>query len=92
MNDIAKTVNFSGRVQGVGFRYTAQRIANRYELAGYVKNMPDGSVEMLLQGPGEDIDQCLDDIGETFGGYIRDRRVNKVPVNDKYSSDFEIAF
>ncbi|MHC4288506.1 MAG: acylphosphatase, partial [Planctomycetota bacterium] len=45
MNKIAKQIIFKGRVQGVGFRYTTQRAASRYELTGYVRNLPDGTVE-----------------------------------------------
>ncbi len=40
----------TGRVQGVGFRAFACRIANSLQLVGYVKNLPDGTVELLLEG------------------------------------------
>ena len=46
---------FYGRVQGVGFRYMAQRIARMHHLTGRVKNMPDGSVDMEAQGKDSDI-------------------------------------
>jgi len=49
MADTAKHIVFSGRVQGVGFRFTCHQIARRYELTGFVKNLPDGSVELLIQ-------------------------------------------
>jgi acylphosphatase len=45
MDKQQRTVRFSGMVQGVGFRYTACRIAGRYDVTGYVKNLHDGSVE-----------------------------------------------
>jgi acylphosphatase len=41
----------SGRVQGVGFRWFVMREATRLDLAGYVRNLPDGSVEVVAQGP-----------------------------------------
>ncbi|MBQ1328388.1 MAG: acylphosphatase [Eubacterium sp.] len=47
---------FTGRVQGVGFRYKAYYIANNRGLTGYVRNLYDGSVEMEVQGKDGDID------------------------------------
>lgn len=55
----AKKIIFIGKVQGVGFRFTAHNIANKYHLTGYVKNLFDGSVEMLAQGQPEDIESCI---------------------------------
>ena len=91
MPDIAKHIIFSGRVQGVGFRFTAQRIALRYELAGYVKNLSHGSVEMLVQGRPEDLADALRDIGESFSGYIRDTNIQDMPPNPNLQN-FNITF
>ena len=44
------TVFYAGRVQGVGFRYTAREIACGYDVAGYVCNLPDGRVELVVEG------------------------------------------
>lgn len=49
----------SGRVQEVGFRYTAYYIAEELKLSGWVANLPDGNVEMELQGRPETIDTLL---------------------------------
>jgi len=43
-------VHFSGHVQGVGFRYTVQRLALGFDVTGWVKNLSDGRVEMLIEG------------------------------------------
>ena len=43
-------VHFLGRVQGVGFRWSTWKLADKYPLAGYVKNLPNGSVEMIVEG------------------------------------------
>ena len=59
-------VIFSGRVQGVGFRYTAQRLANEHKLLGWVKNLPDGRVEMLAEGPRERIEHLLFKLDSRF--------------------------
>lgn len=91
MNQTAQRVIFSGHVQGVGFRYTANDIARGYDLAGFVRNLPDGTVELFVQGPAQDVDNCLKDIQDTFSGYIRDTRVEPVPSNPRYT-DFRIAF
>ena len=45
---IAKHVIYKGRVQGVGFRYTCYRLAGNHEVTGFVKNLPDGSVDLIL--------------------------------------------
>ena len=91
MADIAKHIIFSGRVQGVGFRYTAHRIALRCELTGFVKNLPNGSVEMLVQGHPDDVAECIGDIKESFGNYIRDTKITDPAVNPGYHN-FTIAF
>ena len=91
MQKVAKHIRFKGRVQGVGFRYTTQRAANRYDLSGFVRNLPDGSVEALLQGTEADIQACLGDIREYFGGYLRDTRVTDQPVNHQYH-DFRLTY
>ncbi len=91
MTQAAKHIIFAGQVQGVGFRYTAERIARRYELTGFVRNLPDGSVEMLAQGAGQDIEDFLRDIRNTFTGYIRETQIEEVLPNPKYK-DFRITF
>ena len=88
---IAKHIIFKGRVQGVGFRYTSYRAANSNQLTGWVKNLPDGSVEMLAQGQEQDIDDCINDIKESFGSYIRDIQINELPCNPRYTS-FDITY
>jgi acylphosphatase len=47
---IARKLFIRGSVQGVGFRYFAQRSAARHQVTGYVRNLPDGRVEAFVQG------------------------------------------
>lgn len=54
------TANFSGRVQGVGFRFTTVEIARDFPVAGYVQNMVDGSVKVVAEGCEEDLLRFLD--------------------------------
>lgn len=87
----ARHVIFIGRVQGVGFRYTAHRMANSHQLTGFVRNLPDGTVEMLVQGSAQDIDDCIQDIKDYFGDYLRETRIQEIPTDPKYK-DFRITF
>jgi acylphosphatase len=82
----AKHIIFIGHVQGVGFRYSAQRIAKEYQLTGWVKNLPDGSVEMFAQGQPQDIDNCISEIQASFTGYVRETKINELPYNPRYIS------
>ncbi len=91
MAETAKHIIFKGRVQGIGFRFTALRVAGRYRLTGYVRNMPDGAVEMLAQGQAADIDDCISDIEESFADYVKETTINDVPADPKYT-DFKITF
>ena len=65
---IRKHLTFTGRVQGVGFRYRAKYAANGMCITGWVKNEWDGSVEMEVQGTEEAIDRML--IMINSGDYI----------------------
>jgi len=89
MTETAKHIFFSGHVQGVGFRFTAQSTARRYKLTGFVRNDRDGRVEMLVQGQTQDIEDCVSDLKETFA--IRDIELQQVDVDLSYS-DFRIKF
>ncbi|HOK96343.1 MAG TPA: acylphosphatase [Anaerohalosphaeraceae bacterium] len=91
MEPIAVQVIFRGRVQGVGFRYTARRIASQHNLTGFVRNCPDGSVEALLQGQASAVDACIEDIQDSFSGYIRDIQRIPQPVNPRWD-DFRITY
>lgn len=62
---------FSGEVQGVGFRYTTRRLAASYpEITGMVRNLPDGTVELLAEGERETIERFLADIRSAMHTYI----------------------
>ena len=62
------TILYSGSVQGVGFRYTARTVAAGYEVTGTVRNLPDGRVELIAEGPREEL--------EAFRAAIRDSGLN----------------
>lgn len=62
MNKIRQHLRFTGRVQGVGFRYTSYHLATSLGLTGWVYNEWDGSVEMEIQGESEVIQSFLEKI------------------------------
>lgn len=70
-----KRVIYTGQVQGVGFRYTTRRLAAGYTVAGYVRNLPDGSVEVVAEGEPDEIDRFLTAIEQRMAGYIEDRTI-----------------
>jgi acylphosphatase len=53
-------VLISGRVQGVFFRDTCRRLAEQHGVAGWVRNLPDGRVEAVFEGPAEDVRRLVD--------------------------------
>ncbi len=64
-------VLFHGTVQGVGFRYTAQRLAAAHpDVTGRVRNLPDGSVELIAEGSRADVEALVADINSRMTGYI----------------------
>lgn len=72
----AAMVHYSGRVQGVGFRFTAKSIARGFDVVGTIKNLPDGRVEQHVQGEAEEVDAYLLAIRESvLAGHIQEESV-----------------
>ncbi len=83
MNNILRyRINFTGRVQGVGFRYKANHIANTYRLTGFVKNEYDGSVTVELQGRQAEIDMFIQLLRQDRYIDIYDMDMELIPVED----------
>jgi acylphosphatase len=80
-----RTCYFSGRVQGVGFRYTVKNVALQYNVHGFVKNLPDGRVELVMEGPDPDMDQLVSDVNQRMNGFIK--RVDQ--VEDPATGEFQ---
>lgn len=66
-----ETVFYTGRVQGVGFRYSAMEVAREYEVSGYVRNLPDGRVQVEAEGKVSEVSGFLAAMEEKMHGYIR---------------------
>jgi acylphosphatase len=91
MADERRIVRFTGSVQGVGFRFTACRVAARYAVTGTVRNCGDGSVECVVEGGKKEIDAFVAELAETMAGYIRSHTSETCPQTGEFST-FTVAF
>lgn len=65
-----REVTYSGRVQGVGFRATVTALTRGTSVTGFVRNLPDGRVEMIVEGTPVELDDLMSRIARYFDGYI----------------------
>ncbi len=86
-----RRVYFSGRVQGVGFRYTTQHLASTLEVTGIVRNLADGRVEMIAEGASAELDRLLEVIDRTMAGNITSKVVSDSEPTGEYAG-FQITF
>ncbi len=85
---ISKRVTYSGRVQGVGFRYTAQRLAQGFPVTGYVRNLHSGDVELVAEGPEDQVDAFLAAVAHRMAHYIENSTTALEPPG--HYQDFQI--
>jgi acylphosphatase len=76
---------YSGRVQGVGFRYTVKNLAIQYNVSGYVRNLPDGRVELVMEGPDTELEQLAQAVADRMAGYIRAVDKLTLPATGEFS-------
>ena len=81
---VRRRVVFYGRVQGVGFRYTTVSISRRYSVVGFVRNLSDGSVEMVAEAKPSVLEQFVTDISSEFAGYIHRHQVQEVERDELF--------
>lgn len=74
---VCKCVLYSGRVQGVGFRYTTQALAADYAIAGYVRNLANGEVELVAEGEAEVVEAFLAAVAERMANYITNAAIEE---------------
>ena len=84
-------IYYTGSVQGIGFRYTAERVALSLGLTGWAKNLSDGRVEVLCEGKETDIEIFLRKIDDTFKGYVRNIDLERGKATGEFSA-FDIRF
>jgi len=84
-------VYYGGQVQGVGFRYTVVRLARGQAVTGFVRNLRDGRVELVVEGEQADVGRLLDGIDRIMAAYIHSRSVAEEEPTGEFSG-FDVAF
>jgi acylphosphatase len=70
------SVLYAGRVQGVGFRYTTKTVASGFELTGFICNLPDGQVELVVEGDSAELEAFREAIHDSgLKSFIHDEKV-----------------
>lgn len=85
-----RRVLYSGRVQGVGFRATTRRVAMGFPVAGYVRNLPEGQVEIVSEGTSEALDAFLGSVHRELNRWIRQVTVLPEPLVEPAFTEFSI--
>lgn len=86
------TARFTGRVQGVGFRYTTVRIAQHHGVTGYARNESDGGVQVVAEGERSDLERFLQELAaSSVGRHVRDTQTVWGPETGAFS-EFEIRY
>ena len=76
---------YTGRVQGVGFRWKAAEIAKGYDVCGYVENLEDGRVHMSVKGEKKEAQAFADRLSEVMADFIRSSEIREDVCETKYS-------
>jgi len=78
---IAKQYFFTGRVQGVGFRYSTKRLATGFDVIGWVRNLDDGRVELQVQGEADEVEAFVQEIHDSpLGPLIKEQEERSLPL------------
>ena len=83
---IRRTIYFSGQVQGVGFRYSTRATASRFRVTGYVRNLPDGRVELVAEASQAELDRYQAAILDAMHGYVRDVAIEEGTATGEFPS------
>ncbi|MBP82892.1 MAG: acylphosphatase [Verrucomicrobiales bacterium] len=77
----ARQYLFAGRVQGVGFRYTTKNLAKGFDVLGWVKNLPDGRVELQIMGDEEELNEFIEELHDSpLGHHIQEQEERTLPL------------
>jgi acylphosphatase len=88
---VRREVHYSGNVQGVGFRYSTCSVAAHYSVTGYVKNLADGRVELVVEGDDAELDALLAEIRGRLDRYIRSVEIQGASATGDFP-DFRVAY
>lgn len=86
-----RVISFRGRVQGVGFRMTTGRIAQAFDVTGWVRNEPDGTVLCHVEGSVSEIEDFMRQVGDRMSGYIVDVESSDSEPTGEFSC-FEVRY
>ena len=86
-----REVVYAGRVQGVGFRYTARQLADGCDVTGFVRNLADGRVQLVVEGPHAEVDRYLAALAEQLSGHIRAAATDVRPGTGEFAG-FEVRY
>jgi acylphosphatase len=84
-------VYYSGRVQGIGFRFTAERLAEALGVLGWVSNLSDGRVELVGEANEDSLKDFLSQLNDIFKRYIQDIQAEWKPATGGFK-DFGVRF
>ncbi|MCL4170745.1 UNVERIFIED_CONTAM: hypothetical protein GTU68_029975 [Idotea baltica] len=77
----ARQYFFEGRVQGVGFRYATKQLAKGFDVLGWVRNCPDGRVELQIMGDEEELDEFIQELHDSpLGHHVQEQEERTVPL------------
>jgi acylphosphatase len=80
MSILRREAHYAGTVQGVGFRYTVRSLSERFAVAGFVRNLPDGRVQLVAEGEAAELDAFLAAVAKELGHYIREAKFSEQPA------------
>jgi acylphosphatase len=72
-------------VQGVGFRYTVRSLAKHFPVTGYVQNLDDGRVLLVVEGAEGEIEHLLEQITDTMQGFVRNVQLAVSPPTNEFT-------
>ena len=86
-----RVVIYSGRVQGVGFRYSARQTAAAFAVTGYVRNLADGRVHLVAEGAADEVAAFLGEVAARMSRNIRHIEEHTEPATGEFAA-FEVRF
>lgn len=87
----AHRVYFSGRVQGVGFRFNTVDVAKQFDVTGYVRNLADGRVELLAEGEPKVVEAFVDAVCGRMQSFIRSHTIDRSEIGSRAWRDFAVS-
>ena len=88
---IRRAYVYTGRVQGVGFRYSTCDEAKSFDVSGYVRNLPSGQVEMVVEGLEPEVERFQEAVASRMRGHIRDVSVSEQGATGEFR-DFDVRY